>query len=172
MTGIWWWRSGMQKHAAKTRIITHLKVKPISSLAWHVWVIATIKALIEVWISRNKAGSCQRAAEKKLWYVTSSRPPFRVLSFKTAANLFFFPLWCRKKNVRTSSWKASVGLLGWARRLFFFPGEFAGRFSGMDKELKQQKSACGRPRLMQPEATSRQREKTDGGVECFITVRM
>lgn len=97
MTAIWWWRSGIQKYAARTGIITHLREKPTSSLAWHVWVIAAIKALIEVRISRNKAGSCQWAAEKK-GFDASSRPPFRFHSFKPVLRrqqiYFQFPLWC------------------------------------------------------------------------------
>lgn len=143
MTAIWWWRSGIQKYAARTGIITDLREKPTSSLAWHVWVIAAIKALIEVRISRNKAGSCQWAAEKK-GFDASSRPPFRFHSFKPVLRrqqiYFQFPLWCGGGGVMTSSWKASVGLLGRTRGPFF-----AGWFSGMEKELKQQKSACGPP---------------------------
>lgn len=151
------------------KIIAHLKEKPLSTLAWHVWVIATIKALIEVRISRNKAGSWQK---KGFDMLRPALPPLRFHSFKLVLRRqqIYFQFLCGAGKKRNDFFMKGECRPARTDTRVFFSRWVCRVASGMDTELKQQKSVCF-PVINATRITSRQKGKGDSRLECFITVR-
>lgn len=124
-------------------------------------LLRPLKLLLKCESRGTKPAAASEQQEKRLWYVASSRPPFRFHSFKLVLRRqqIYFQFLC-------GAGKTALWLLHERRvsacsdgRAALFSGEFAGWFSGTDKKLKQQKSACGPLRLMQPESPPGKVEK-------------